>query len=688
MDKYTTCIEALNSSHDAEELVTTTTLALKLNFEILAHDNPFTIDNSASLVLCASLCKALGKAVKTGLLLGVTEAVSKGLQAIAQISEEAEDDAVLEAIWQNLVPTILKVFANSEDQVAVAICCEIIMNCGYGGLAINLEANKKLSSKLQEILGSLLAHNFPEMTRNMASGAIQALTDHESNGKVIISGSSLVNDLLETMAFSNSLDFSLNVIGALWNLSMIENDAFDVFYRPALLDGVLAMALGVTGEEVEILKNSVAVLANVSDDGKIVGRILDALANDGDTRLEQIAERVELSEGDGEDAGMLADAKIYLARFQDNLNKEIERRRVKELAARVEVEKQRAAQLEQERELAARVEVEKQRAAQLEQERELAARVKVEKQQQLDQQLLQQQRQQAEEAAKRLELEREEEANQAAAEEEKNNAVVEEIPSPPPLLMKSSSSVSSLKTNKIQQSEGKRDKSPPPTPPSAGSGVAAVRSLSPVNLSVQNKNLHQHHHQQQQHTHHLHRLHPTHNMQMADLIIPHSLPPPDLRLTDFTIINMCSVLRVLSLSKYIPQFIENEIDGATIIQCNNIVELTEIGISLTLHSKKLFKWLTDIKRSELRGGGDGEPSRELEALNVTEVGLVLSRLKMASYSAVFLNNEIDGETLSFTKSKTDFEKLNLLPAHTRKLMAHIKVFKCSGVPLSFLNHLD
>jgi len=151
---------------------------------------------------------------------------------------------------------------------------------------------------------------------------------------------------------------------------------------------------------------------------------------------------------------------------------------------------------------------------------------------------------------------------------------------------------------------------------------------------------------------------------------------------------MCSVLRVLSLSKYIPQFIENEIDGATIIQCNNIVELTEIGISLTLHSKKLFKWLTDIKRSELRGGGDGEPSRELEALNVTEVGLVLSRLKMASYSAVFLNNEIDGETLSFTKSKTDFEKLNLLPAHTRKLMAHIKVFKCSGVPLSFLNHLD
>ena len=668
MDKYTTCIEALNSSHDAEELVTTTTQALKLNFEILAHDNPFTIDNSASLVLCASLCKALGKAVKTGLLLGVTEAVSKGLQAIAQISEEAEDDAVLEAIWQNLVPTILKVFANSEDQVAVASCCEIIMNCGYGGLAINLEANKKLSSKLQEILGSLLAHNFPEMTRNMASGAIQGLTDHESNGKVIISGSSLVNDLLETMAFSNSLDFSLNVIGALWNLSMIENDAFDVFYRPALLDGVLAMALGVTGEEVEILKNSVAVLANVSDDGKIVGRILDALANDGDTRLEQIAERVELSEGDGEDAGMLADAKIYLARFQDNLNKEIERRRVKELAARVEVEKQRAAQLEQ--------------------ERELAARVKVEKQQQLDQQLLQQQRQQAEEAAKRLELEREEEANQAAAEEEKNNAVVEEIPSPPPLLMKSSSSVSSLKTNKIQQSEGKRDKSPPPTPPSAGSGVAAVRSLSPVNLSVQNKNLHQHHHQQQQHTHHLHRLHPTHNMQMADLIIPHSLPPPDLRLTDFTIINMCSVLRVLSLSKYIPQFIENEIDGATIIQCNNIVELTEIGISLTLHSKKLFKWLTDIKRSELRGGGDGEPSRELEALNVTEVGLVLSRLKMASYSAVFLNNEIDGETLSFTKSKTDFEKLNLLPAHTRKLMAHIKVFKCSGVPLSFLNHLD
>ncbi|GMI57940.1 hypothetical protein ScalyP_jg11440 [Parmales sp. scaly parma] len=618
MDKYTTCIEALNSSHDAEELVTTTTLACKLNFEILAHDNPFTIDNSASLVLCASLCKALGKAVKTGLLLGVTEAVSKGLQAIAQISEEAEDDAVLEAIWQKSVPTILKVFANSEDQVAVASCCEIIMNCGYGGLAINLEANKKLSSKLQEILGSLLAHNFPEMTRNMASGAIQALTDHESNGKVIISGSSLVNDLLETMAFSNSLDFSLNVIGALWNLSMIENDAFDVFYRPALLDGVLAMALGVTGEEVEILKNSVAVLANVSDDGKIVGRILDALANDGDTRLQQIAERVELSEGDGgEDAGMLADAKTYLARFQDNLNKEIERRRVKELAARVEVEKQRAAQLEQERELAARVEVEKQRAAQLEQERELAARVKVEKQQQLDQQLLQQQRQQAEEAAKRLELEREEEANQAAAKEEKNNAVVEEIPSPPPLLMKSSSSVSSLKTNKIQQSEGKRDK-----------------------------------------------------------------------LTDFTIINMCSVLRVLSLSKYIPQFIENEIDGATIIQCNNIVELTEIGISLTLHSKKLFKWLTDIKRSELRGGGDGEPSRELEALNVTEVGLVLSRLKMASYSAVFLNNEIDGETLSFTKSKTDFEKLNLLPAHTRKLMAHIKVFKCSGVPLSFLNHLD
>ena len=76
MDKYTTCIEALNSSHDAEELVTTTTLALKLNFEILAHDNPFTIDNSASLVLCASLCKALGKAVKTGLLLGVTEALA------------------------------------------------------------------------------------------------------------------------------------------------------------------------------------------------------------------------------------------------------------------------------------------------------------------------------------------------------------------------------------------------------------------------------------------------------------------------------------------------------------------------------------------------------------------------------------------------------------------------------------
>ena len=205
-----------------------------------------------------------------------------------------------------------------------------------------------------------------------------------------------------------------------------------------------------------------------------------------------------------------------------------------------------------------------------------------------------------------------------------------------------------------------------PSPPASTTSPSAPKS------SRQNNHHHSHHrkqHHHNQHRHHRRRHSPSRSsrkqasssvsLTRKQLRTPLSKSIPSAPLASYTTLDVASMLYVLGLKAHIKKVVAcNGIDGRALVEARGEEDVKEMGIGIGVNARRVWGWI--VEKKWLDGGESGGGRRkELRTLTAEDVGKELGKMGCGRYRARWNEEGVDGETLLYTSSRKELEKVRV-----------------------------
>ncbi|GMH77538.1 hypothetical protein TrRE_jg4180 [Triparma retinervis] len=161
---------------------------------------------------------------------------------------------------------------------------------------------------------------------------------------------------------------------------------------------------------------------------------------------------------------------------------------------------------------------------------------------------------------------------------------------------------------------------------------------------------------------------------------PLSKSIPSAPLASYTTLDVASMLYVLGLKAHIKKVVAcNGIDGRALVEARGEEDVKEMGIGIGVNARRVWGWI--VEKKWLDGGESGGGRRkELRTLTAEDVGKELGKMGCGRYRARWNEEGVDGETLLYTSSRKELEKLGvMIEGHRGKIWERIEQWKILGV---------